>query len=321
MSLPPTDPRYRPLLAAVPRVTSGGVEMDIGDRVVEVEGDPLEVARLLSLCDGSRTVEQLAAAGDVEPAELRQLVGQLTGESALIDCGEAWRLFQAASSPTSPLLRPASAEEVDAAAEARFSPSRRGPALPLAPTSTELDRPLSRRRSSTASDPSRPVTFEELSTLLAQMYGGEAPGRRAVPSGGGLYPLVLHVALADRLGPAAAGTWWHDAPAATLHAVRAGAEERRRIFVPAADTFAHLERGQPVVVISAEIARVAQKYGPRAYRLALLEGGAAMQNAYLAAASLGVPVRAMLGIDEAGAAEALELRDGTVPLLALFVGI
>ena len=321
MPLSPTDPRFRPLLAAVPRVTESGVEMDVGERAVGVEGEPLEVARLLSLCDGSRTAEQVASQGGIEAAEVSELLVKLHGAGAVVDCGEAWRLFQAASAPTSRLLRAPTEEDVAEAGGGRFEPAGSGGALPLRPTATEIDGALARRRSSGPHDPPRPVAFEELSAVLSRSYGGRPPAGRAVPSGGALYPLVLHVALGDELGGAGPGTWWYDPSAEALVPIRSGSEWRTRILVPAEDTAAHLAHGQPIVVISAEISRAARKYGARAYRLALLEAGAAMQNAYLASASLGVPVRAMLGIDEGAAAEALELPDGTVPLLALFVGI
>jgi nitroreductase len=75
------------------------------------------------------------------------------------------------------------------------------------------------------------------------------------------------------------------------------------------------------VIISADLGRAARKYGPRAYRLALIECGAAMQNAYLVAAGMGVPIRAMLGIVDPPAADLLELPEGVVPLLAVFLGI
>lgn len=319
MPLSPTDARFRPLLSAWPRLTDGGAEMEVGNRVVGVEGDPLEVARMLLLCDGSRTLEQLAAAGPLELSDLRALVDELFREGAVVDCAEGWRVLQAASSSVSPLLRPPSDEDIAVAGSRGLADS--GPLIPLASPATDLDAALAARRSSTASDPPRPVTFEELSGVLSRMYGDGSGGRRPVPSGGALYPLVLHVALAGALGPAEAGTWRYDPSAGGLRAARREAADRATIFTRAPDARAHLERGQPVVLISAEISRAARKYGPRAYRLALLEAGAAMQNAYLAGASLAVPIRAMLGIDEAGAAQALELPDGTVPLLAIFVGI
>ena len=51
-----------------------------------------------------------------------------------------------------------------------------------------------------------------------------------------------------------------------------------------------------------------------------IETGEVTQNAYLAATDLGVPIRALLGVDDAGATALLALPEGTVPLLAIVVG-
>ena len=51
-----------------------------------------------------------------------------------------------------------------------------------------------------------------------------------------------------------------------------------------------------------------------------MEVGAAMQNAYLAGAELGVPVRAIGGFADRATAELLDLQGGAEPLLVLLLG-
>jgi SagB-type dehydrogenase family enzyme len=81
-----------------------------------------------------------------------------------------------------------------------------------------------------------------------------------------------------------------------------------------------LERGGPLIFISADIARPSRKYGARGYRYALIESGAALQSAYLAATEVGVPLRVIGGIDDRLAHEFLALPDSAVALMALIVG-
>jgi hypothetical protein len=87
-----------------------------------------------------------------------------------------------------------------------------------------------------------------------------------------------------------------------------------------ANTSTRLANELPVLFVSADVGRGAEKYASRAYRLALMETGAVAQNAYLAAADLKVPIRALLGVDDRGALPLLALPDGAVPLLALLLG-
>jgi nitroreductase len=52
----------------------------------------------------------------------------------------------------------------------------------------------------------------------------------------------------------------------------------------------------------------------------LIESGAAMQSVYLAATELGVPIRAIGGIDDARTPALLGLPESSVALLALIIG-
>ena len=81
-----------------------------------------------------------------------------------------------------------------------------------------------------------------------------------------------------------------------------------------------LARDEPLIALSADMRRPSRRYGARGYRLALMEAGAVMQNAYLVGAELDVPVRACAGYLDAGVGSLLELPDGVVCVLLLFAG-
>ena len=189
----------------------------------------------------------------------------------------------------------------------------------LRPREAAITRIASRRRSAFATEQPREVSYEELSTLLCAMYGATGE-RRPVPSGGALYPLVIHVVVRRALGPLEPGLWWYDPSLGALDLVDSDGADPAELFLPQASTDPVLARGHPIVFLSADLERPTRKYAGRGYRLALMEVGAAMQNAYLVAAELDFPIRAVAGFEDVGAADRLRLSDGSVALLSLLVG-
>jgi SagB-type dehydrogenase family enzyme len=177
------------------------------------------------------------------------------------------------------------------------------------------------RRSAVPGDGRHAVTFEELSLVLRAMYGSVSPdGRRSVGSGGALYPLAVHALLPAAVSPLEAGLWWYDPASEGVQQVSEGPPPPSELVLRERISDGLLEAGQPVVFVSADVGRSSARYSNRAYTLALMEAGAAMQNAYLAGAEVGLPVRAIAGLDDNAARTALELPDGVVPLLAVLLG-
>ena len=317
----PGDPHYRPLLSSIPRPTASGQELDLGGETVTVTGEPGEVARILGYCDGTRTVAEIAQSAGVDDlAEVAGLIEELAQRNAVVDCAEAWKIFHAQSSTETRLWRPVPAEELEELAQGFELPRTGAEAVRLEAAPTAIDALTRRRRSSWPDDGERPVDFRELCALLWVMYSGAGRSGRPVPSGGGLYPLALHLVLRDPVPPLEVGVWWYEPAQNLLHRIRDAEPELGPAFVPMENTVELLARRRPVIVISADVARAARKYANRAYRLALIEVGALMQNAYLAATDLEVPIRAMLGINDDPMIQLLDLPPGTVPLLALFTG-
>ncbi|TCC42905.1 SagB/ThcOx family dehydrogenase [Kribbella capetownensis] len=130
------------------------------------------------------------------------------------------------------------------------------------------------------------IGFAELATLLRAGYGVTATLDRAVPSGGGLYP--LEVSLLVRSVDGVPAGIYHYVPLAD------GLERVRDEAVPVR-LIRSLFLGQPwaaeaavVLVFSAVCARSLGKYGERGYRYLLLEAGHAAQNVVLTATGLGL---------------------------------
>jgi SagB-type dehydrogenase family enzyme len=318
----PRDPDYRPLLAQSPRPTATGFDLRVQTRTVSIAGPPDELLAIASLCDGRASLTDIAAAVEgVSLEDVADLIAALADAGAVVDTSEAWRVFHEWTGGDSGLGRAISDDALLAQLGRRYrQPELSSEAVTLRPLPTALDALLARRQSSDLSDPAHHPTFGELSTLLAAMYAGDGFVGRPVASGGGLYPLVIHVVVRSSVGPLGEGAWWYEPASGDLRRVEGSVGELTDALIDDGDTHARVERGQPVAIVSADVARGAEKYASRAYRLASIEVGEVTQNAYLAAADIGVPIRALLGVDDPGAKRLLALPEGTVPMLALVLG-
>ncbi|WP_248888043.1 SagB/ThcOx family dehydrogenase [Clavibacter nebraskensis] len=179
----------------------------------------------------------------------------------------------------------------------RLLPARPLPrALPLR---HELGATLAARRSAEPRTLGRPVDLAELATVLRLAYGprGDGTPGRFVPSGGGLYPLDLHVVARSVVG-LEPGIHQLDPLEETLVDVsgldRDGRLARFRRAAPS--LMAPIpETAAVTVVITGSFERSRCKYGLRGYRLTLLEAGHVGQNALLVATALGLPVLGWVG--------------------------
>ena len=304
----------------MPKRTASGFRFGLLDRDVEIEGDPDSIWTVIELCDGTRTVEQISAeAGNGSPDEVTDLIATLLREGALADCTQAYRLLHRQASVGSPMFVELSDEELSALMQETFVPAGTvGEPVALEPLGSTLLETASSRRSSYPGE-HRPVSFEELSTVLEAIYG--RPGAaRPVPSAGGLYPLAVHVAIRRPLGQLRPGVWWLNPFAEALARTRDDAPDLARVILSQDVADGIAAANEPIVFISADLERPSRKYSNRGYRYALMEAGAAMQNAYLAATELDLPIRAIGGIHDRLAAELLDLDEDCAALLALLLG-
>jgi SagB-type dehydrogenase family enzyme len=133
-----------------------------------------------------------------------------------------------------------------------------------------------------------PLPLGDLAALLGASYsaGRRATGvdRRPVPSGGALYPLELYVVAlhVDGLEPSIS----HYNPFRHTLEVLGPADRTHVRDVLVDPTLA--DATAALIVVTALFWRSRFKYGSRGYRFALLEAGHLVQNAVLAATSLGV---------------------------------
>lgn len=306
----------RPLATGPVREEPGATVLLTPRTEVRVEGAQPLLRRILGCCDGRRTVAQILETLDVaDRAEATALIEALLERGALCDCTQAWRVFHWQSSVESGFFRTPSEATLAEIARERYRPTVDDVhALEVQPTAVAAT--AAGRRSATRATARRSVGYAELGAVLSAMYGTHRP----VPSAGALYPLVVHVVVRAPVGPLAPGLWWYDAERAALALVRADDYELAEVILPEATADALLAAREPVVFISADVGRPARKYANRAYRYALIELGAALQDGHLACAELGIPVRAIGGLRDGRAHDFLGLGDGVEPILAVLLG-
>lgn len=164
---------------------------------------------------------------------------------------------------------------------------------PALPTASFADTIQSRRSERAFGDD--PISAVELSSLLHAAYGvtheldigtpGKGPRLRAVPSGGGLFPLEVY-AVPWRVESLPIALYHFDPLRGLLERLRGGELESD---VRAAMFYDDLAVGcGALFLISGVFWRTRFKYGLRGYRFALLECGHLAQNILLAATAFGL---------------------------------
>jgi SagB-type dehydrogenase family enzyme len=210
------------------------------------------------------------------------------------------------------------------------------------PAPTIPDRPFSevvRGRRSCRSFGEGPLGLPETSALLFGALGetgrmaipGEDGGQvevslRSIPSGGGLHPTNIFVAVLrqDDLTP---GIYRYDTTEHALELVKPLAEaEISALFAafPIHPAVVNLAQASSIYFITTKFWRSRAKYGPRGYRYCLQEAGSACQNLGLTAVALGLAhivlggfyddeVHACLELDGVDHAVIAAMAVGTMP--------
>lgn len=194
-----------------------------------------------------------------------------------------------------------------------------------------VERTLASRRSVRAYDDA-PLTLAQVGQLLWAAQGitepvPEAPvgwpwgpwrgGGRTAPSAGALYPLELYMVAGDveELEP---GAYRYVPQDHALERTRSG--DLRGALATAALSQRQVADAPAVVVVTAEYARTAIKYGARAERYVHIEVGAAGENLALQAVALGLGAVMVGAFRDGDVQRVLGLPAEHEPLLIVPVG-
>jgi SagB-type dehydrogenase family enzyme len=201
------------------------------------------------------------------------------------------------------------------------------PAMATAPASSlpapraqgpvSLEAALSQRRS-LRSFGAMPLALAEAGQLLwaAQGITG-AQGQRNAPSAGATYPLVLYL-VAGRIDGLAAGVYRYQPQGHRLQKVAQG--DVRAALAAAASGQRWAADAPALVVIAAQSARTAARYGARAETYVAMEAGASAQNLLLQAAALGLGGTLVGAFDEAALRRSVALSEAEQPLAIVPLG-
>jgi SagB-type dehydrogenase family enzyme len=163
-----------------------------------------------------------------------------------------------------------------------------------------------------------PLALADLAQLLWAAQGvTDAQGHRTAPSAGALYPLEV-LLVAGRVDGLAPGVYRYRPGEHALVKVAAG---------DVRDQVAAATRGQPwvaeapaLLVIAADVARTAARYGARADRYVQVEAGHAAQNVYLQCAARGWATVTVGAFDDAKLRQAVGLAPDRMVLALMPVG-
>lgn len=145
------------------------------------------------------------------------------------------------------------------------------------------------------------LKLKDLSTLLVRGAGingelhypdGHVLPVRTYPSGGGLYPLEIYVALFDTI-EIPPGIYHFNVSSSSLSLLAQG-NYRNDIYKAFIDD-PKIEKAVAVIIVTAVFPRSRFKYGERSYRFIMLEAGHLSQNLILVGQSLGLSVVPMGG--------------------------
>lgn len=174
-----------------------------------------------------------------------------------------------------------------------------------------INEALSRRRSVRSYSESD-ITMEELSQLLWSAQGITSPhGFRTAPSAGALYPIEIYVAREE-------GVFHYIPQSHSIEKVMKG-DVRGGLYRSA--LYQSSVRDAPLsLIIVGDVKRTRVKYGERAERYVLIEGGCVAQNIALQAENLGLGTVVIGAFNDGEVRAVLNLPDDYLPVAMMPVG-
>ncbi|MCL5992222.1 MAG: SagB/ThcOx family dehydrogenase [Bacteroidetes bacterium] len=198
---------------------------------------------------------------------------------------------------------------------------------PILKSNVSIEEALLQRRS-VREYADEPLTMQELSQLLWSAYGitqhaFNGPdflrgGFRTTPSAGALYPLEFHV-IAGNVDGLEPGIYHYNSEKHVLSKVIDS--DKRKDISEAALQQEMFETAPVTIVIAAEVARTASKYGARGREhYVWLEAGHSAQNICLQCVSLNLGTCTVGAFDDAKIIRILNLKGEEEPVYLLPVG-
>jgi SagB-type dehydrogenase family enzyme len=203
------------------------------------------------------------------------------------------------------------------------SAEKEGPMILTKPNnkgSLSVEEAIKKRRT-VRSFGSRPLRKEDLSQLLygAQGITEDRGSKRAVASGGALFPLDVYAVMGDKGAEGLDAGVYHYIPSGhRIESVAAG--DKRKQLAKASLNQMWMADSPLNLVITAEYSRICSKYGDRGIRYAMIEAGHAGQNIFLQAEALGLKAGIVGAFNDMEVIKVLGISQKHEPLLIMPVG-
>lgn len=190
-------------------------------------------------------------------------------------------------------------------------------ATPKTDGEMSVESALSNRRSRRSFSGAPSMTAISQLLWAAQGITDKANGHRTAPSAGALRPLEVYL-VANNVSGLNAGVYHYD-PSAHALDLR-GSGERGAALAKAARSQQSVASAPASIVIAGDISRTEVKYGARSPRYVHIEVGAAAQNVYLQAESLGLATVFIGSFDDAEVSKVLDLPASQEPFALMPIG-
>lgn len=253
------------------------------------------------LCDGNTNWSTICTnlSDKVPIQEMEELLRWLIEHKIITDSNHIFEGFLHYLYPGNRLDKFVSDEDVAEITSRTSLPSLQNWSINLSPKKSILGA-LAAARKTTYSFSNSPLSQSAIIDLLWSMYGVQGyyderlpKASYTTPSGGGLYAMRLDLFLfrsSDELFP---GHYlWHPQENCLENLRNEQIEEiKNHAFIPN-NTYNNM---YGLITVSADMNRIAEKYGNKAFALAFLEAGHIMQNAYLHASEKNIGYAELLG--------------------------
>ncbi len=178
-----------------------------------------------------------------------------------------------------------------------------------------------RRRCSRRRFTEEAIELAELGQVLwsAQGLTSEDGRKRAAPSAGATYPMILYVAVGQNAVEGLEPGIYRYAPAGHALEPHAGGEARRKIAAAALNQD-FLASAPALILMAADYPRTTGRYGERGIRYVAMEAGHIGQNIYLQAEALGLGTVGIGAFYDDRLATAFELPEDQEALYLMPVG-
>lgn len=245
-----------------------------------------------TLCDGSVTFAEvsLKLEANFPKEDVSSILSFFVINSIVVDVFAQFKGFHLISQNPGQVSPDLTLDQVKKMAEtALLTPGKIPGSIEIGSALPDVLKSVLNNRRSARSFGKDPITKNQLSSMLSAMYG-QIEGRLPVPSAGGLYKTKIFISVLKPIDNVSVGLYQYDNKNfALVRLLPNGGGDKEHISW-LLNTSDMVGESSVVVWVTSSLEEISLKYSNRGYRFAHIEAGHISQNAYLAAAALGLAI-------------------------------